>query len=208
MIRFISITSLLALLILVLYLPSAHPPQHFIDQLRVEHGLNMAILGEDHATRILARMLDFQAGTSQASPVPKMKDAPNAISANSAVANEMAQVNGRLFNNRYFRSIGTLLALATYRVAALIEWLPVLLVFMLAVMIDGFLLRIVKSKEFRQHDPEMYAVFACAAIMTICATVLAFVIPVTLDPRLLPAVPVFISVFLSRAVASFHRRGS
>ena len=207
MIRFVSIASLLALLILVLYLPSAHPPQQFIDRLRIEHELNIAFWGKDHAMRILARMLDFQTTTSQASPVPSMRDAAEAKSAGTGVANEMARVNGRLFNNQYFRSIGTLFALATYRCSALIEWMPVLLVFMLAVLLDGFLLRIVKSREFLRHSPEAYALHACAAIMTACATVLVFVMPMTLDPLLLPVVPVAISMFISRAVANFHRRG-
>lgn len=207
MIRFVSTASLLALLVLVLYLPSAYPPEHFIQQLRIEHGLNTDFWGENHATRILARMLDFQSTTKQVSPVPSMTDAPASNAVDTAVASEMSQVNRRLFNNPYFRSIDTLLALATYRFSALIEWLPVLLVFMLAVLFDGFLVRIVKSKEFLQHNPEVYALHACAAIMTACATVLAFVLPITLHPLALPIVPVAISVFLSRAVANFHRRG-
>lgn len=81
----------------------------------------------------------------------------------------MSEVNTRLFNNPYFRSIDTLLALATYRFSAFVEWLPVLLVFMVAALFDGFLLRIIKSKEFLQHNPEMYALQACAAIVTVCA---------------------------------------
>lgn len=207
MIRFVATASLLTLLVLVLYLPSAYPPEHFIDQLRIEHGLNAAFWGADHATRILARMLDFQSTTKQVTPLPSMTDAPAANDVDTAVANEMSQVNRRLFNNPYFRSINTLLALATYRFCALIEWLPVLLVFMFAVLFDGLLLRIVKSKEFLQHDPEVYALHACAAIVATCATVIAFVLPITLHPLALPIVPVAISVFMSRAVANFHRRG-
>lgn len=206
MIRFVSTACLLTLLVLVLYLPSAYPPEHFTDQLRIEHRFNTAFWGEEHATHILARMLDFHATTIQVSPIPSMTDAPAATAADTAVANEMSRVNGRLFNNQYFRSIDTLLALATYRFCALIEWLPVLLVFMLAILFDGVVLRIVKSKEFLQHNPEMYALHVCAAIITACATVIAFVLPITLHPLALPTVPVAISGFMSRAVANFHRR--
>lgn len=77
---------------------------------------------------------------------------------------------------------------------------------MLAVLFDGFLMRIIKSKELGQHTPEVYGLNACAAIMTACATVLAFVLPITLHPLALPVVPLSISVFMSRAVANFHRR--
>jgi len=206
MIRFVSTASLLALLVLVLYLPSACPPQRFIEQVRIEAGLNNAIWGKEHATRILARMLDIQATTKKGNPVPSIADAPSPAGADAAVANEMRQVNRRLFNNPYFQSIDALLILATYRLSALVEWLPVLLVFMLAVLFDGFLVRIIKSKEFGQHNPEVYALNASAAIMTACATVLAFVLPITLHPLALPMVPLSISIFMSRAVANFHRR--
>lgn len=206
MIRAVSTASLLALLILVLYLPSAYPPQHFIEQLRTEHALTTDFWGHDHAMRILSRMLDWQTTATQASPVPVATDAPAPGPFNVTVAKQMAEVNHRLLNNPYFRSIDTLLALATYRLAVLVESLPALLVFMLAALFDGYLLRIVKSKEFVQHNPEVFALHICAAIMTACAAVLAFVLPVTLHPLMLSAVPVVVSVFASRALADFHRR--
>ena len=206
MIRFISTVSLLALLVLVLYLPSACPSQQFIDHLRIEAGLNRAFWGPDRAMRILARMLDIQASTKKASPVPSVAEAPATAGVDATVANAMVQVNRRLFNNPYFHSIDALLALASYRLSALVECLPILLVFIVMILFDGFLLRIVKSREFVQHNPEIYAVNACAAIMTTCATVLAFVLPVTLHPLVFPIAPVAISVFMSRALANFHRR--
>lgn len=207
MIRFVSTASLLALLVLVLYLPSAYPPERFINQLRTEHKLTVDFWGHDHAMRILSRMLDLQATAQQASPVPSLANAPAPNPVDLAVAKQMSEVNTRLFNNPYFRSIDTLLALATYRFSAFVEWLPVLLVFMVAALLDGFLLRIIKSKEFLQHNPEMYALHACAAIVTVCATVVAFVLPVTLPPLVFSIVPVAVSVFASRALANFHRRG-
>ena len=62
------------------------------------------------------------------------------------------------------------------------------------------------SKEFKQHDPELFALYACLAIVMSCATVVGFVVPVTLHPLVMPGVPIAISVLLSRAMASFHRR--
>lgn len=207
MIRFVSTASLIALLVLVLYLPSAYPPERFIDQLRMEHALTTDFLGRDHAMRILARMLDWQALAHQSSPIPSPTDAPAPNPVGLAVAKQMAEVNQRLFSNPYFRSIDTLLALATYRLVVLIEWLPPQCVLILAAMFDGFLVRIVKSKEFLQHDPELFALHVCAAVMTTCATVLALVLPVTLHPLILSIVPIGIGMFASRALANFHRRG-
>lgn len=207
MIRFVLTMSLAALLILVLYLPSAYPPQRFTDQLRREHALAIDFWGRDHAMRILSRMLFLQAAAIPANPVPSSADAPLPTPVNFAVAKQMAEVNHRLFNNPYFRSIDTLFALATYRFSILIEWMPALLVFMLASLFDGFLVRIVKSKEFVQHSPEMFALHICTVIMTACATVLAFVLPITMHPVVFSVVPIALSVFASRALADFHKRG-
>ncbi|HEY0846601.1 MAG TPA: DUF4400 domain-containing protein [Noviherbaspirillum sp.] len=207
MIRFVSAASLVALLFLVLYLPSAYPPERFIDQLRAEHALTIEFWEHEHAMRILSRMLDWQTTAKQASPAPFATGAPAPGPIDVAVAKQMAEVNQRLFHNPYFRSIDTLLALATYRFSVLIEWLPVLLVLMLAALFDGYLVRIVKSQEFVQHNPEVFALHAGATIMTACAAVLALVLPITLHPLMLSGVPVAISVFASRALANFHRRG-
>lgn len=207
MIRFVATASLVALLILVLYLPSAYPPERFVNQLRVEHELMIDFWGYDAAIRILSRMLDLQATAKEASPVPSLAAAPPPNAVDLAVTRQMSDVSARLFNNAYFRSIDTLLALATYRFSAFIEGLPFLLAFMAVALFDGFVLRIVRSKEFVQHKPEMFALHVCAAIVTACATIIAFVLPVTFPPAALCVVPLALSVFASRAVANFHRRG-
>ena len=69
-IRVVSTISLILLLILVLYLPSAYPPEHFISQLDIEHERNRAFWGEEHALRILSRMLELHTDAKQASPIP------------------------------------------------------------------------------------------------------------------------------------------
>lgn len=207
MIRFVSTASLLALLILVLYLPSAYPPERFVNQLRIEHELMVDFWGHEAAMRILSRSLDLQMTAKEASPVPSLASAPPPHVVDLAVTGQMADVSARLFNNAYFRSIDTLLALATYRLFAFIEGFPLLLAFMAVALFDGFVLRTIKSKEFLQHKPEMFALHVCAAIVTACATIIALVLPITIPPAALGAVPLALSVFASRAVANFHRRG-
>ena len=122
----------------------------------------------------------------------------------------MATVNQCLFNNAYFRSIDALLLLlllASFRFATLIEWPPWLLAFTFAVLLDGTIVRQIKAREFRQHDPELIALYTCGAIVTVCATVVGFVVPFTLHPLAMPCVPLVVSLLLSRALGSFHRRG-
>ena len=206
MIRVVAVISLLCLLVLVLYLPSAHSPERFLAQLRTEHQGTAAFWGEAPALRILSRALGMQDAARQATPVPSAADAPPSSALGGAVAHEMASVNQRLFDNAYFRSIDALVLLAAFRLSTLLEWLPWLAAFAVAVMTDGAIQRLIKSKEFRQHDPELFALHACLAIVAACSTVVGLVVPVTLHPLVLPGVPIVISVLLSRAVGSFHRR--
>jgi len=207
-IRVVSTVSLILLLIFVLYLPSAHPPERFIAQLSAEHERNTAFWGEERALRILSRMLELQTQAKEASPIPDTLASGGSRSpVDTAAASEMSQMNTRLFNNQYFKSIGALFALATYRVSAFVEWLPYLSVFVLAALLDGSIRRIVKSKEFLQHNPELFALHASLAILIACGTVVAFVVPVTVHPLLLGLVPASIGIFGSLAVANYHHRG-
>lgn len=123
------------------------------------------------------------------------------------MSREMSSVNQRLFNNTYFRSVDALLLLASYRLSTLIEWLPWLLVFALVAIADGGFTRLIKAKEFLQHDPEIFALYASLGIVVVCATVIGFVLPVTLHPLLLPSIPLMIGALAGRALGCFHRRG-
>ena len=207
MIRAVAVVSLLILLVLVLYVPAAHPPERFLAHLRAEHEAAAAYWGGEPATRMLNRSLRMQETTAEITPIPAAKDAPTPVGVNGAVSREMSSVNQRLFNNAYFRAVDALLLLASYRFATLLEWLPELTVFVLAALVDGGFARLIKAKEFLQHDPEMFALYASLGIITLCTTVIAFVLPVTLHPLLLPCVPLVVGVLAGRAVGCFHRRG-
>ena len=124
MIRAVAVASLVSLLVLVLYLPSAHPPERFLAQLRDEHRAAAEFWGTAPALRILSRGLGVQDSARRAAPIPSLGDAPQADVVGAAVAGEMASVNQRLFNNPYLRSIDALLLLAAFRLATLLEWLP------------------------------------------------------------------------------------
>lgn len=207
MIRAVAILSLLAVLVLVLYLPSAHPPEHFLAQLRAEHEVASAYWGDEPASRMLERALRLQETTARATPIPAASDAPSTAGVDGAVAREMASVNQRLFDNAYFRSVDALLLLASYRLASLLEWLPWLYGFMLAALADGWCLRLVRARELLPHDPELFALYASLGIVTACAAVIGCVVPIALHPLLLPAAPLLVALLAGRAVGSFFLRG-
>lgn len=207
MIRAVAVLSLVILLILVLYVPSAHPPERFLAQLRNEHQIATGYWGLQPATHMLDRAVRMQEATANVSPIPAAKDAPSASAVNGAVLLEMTSVNQRLFNNPYFRSVDALLLLASYRLSTLLEWLPLLSAFVLAAIADGGFVRFIKAKEFRQHDPEMFALYASLGIVVLCATVIGFVWPMRLHPLLLPSAPLVVGVLVGRALGCFHKRG-
>lgn len=207
MIRAVAVVSLLILLVLVLYVPAAHPPERFLAQLHTEHEAASAYWGGEPAARMLNRALRMQETTAEVAPIPAATDAPSSPGINAAVSREMSSVNQRLFNNAYFRAVDALLLLASYRLATLLEWLPELTVFVLAALVDGGFARLIKAKEFLLHDPELFALYASLGIMSLCAAVIGLVLPVTLHPMLLPAIPLVVGLLAGRAVGCFHRRG-
>lgn len=143
----------------------------------------------------------------QCHPIPAAKDAPSTSAVNGAVLLEMTSVNQRLFNNPYFRSVDALLLLASYRLSTLLEWLPLLAAFVMAAIADGGFARFIKAKEFRQHDPEMFAWYASLGIVVLCATVIGFVLPMRLHPLLLPCAPLVAGTLVGRALGCFHLLG-
>ena len=207
MIRAVAVLSLLTVLVLVLYIPSANPPERFLAQLHAEHEIAAVYWGVEPAARMLERAVSMQETAATVTPIPAAKDAPSTSNVNGVVSREMSAVNQRLFNNTYFRAVDALLLLASYRLSTLLEWLPWLAVFALASVVDGGLARLIKAKEFLQHDPEMFALYASLGIVILCATVIGFVLPVSLHPLLLPCVPLVVGVLAGLAVGCFHRRG-
>lgn len=207
MIRAVAVLSLVTLLILVLYLPSTHSPERLTSQLRAEHEAAVVYWGSDPAARMLDRAIRMQETIADVTPIPATNDALPPASVNGAVSREMSSVNYRLFNNPYFRSVDALLLLASYRLSTLIEWLPWLLAFILCAIADGGFSRLIKAKEFLLHDPEMFALYASLAIIALCMTFIALVLPITQHPLLLPSMAPLIGTLAGRALGNFHRRG-
>lgn len=207
MIRVVSIAALLCLLVLVLYLPSAHPPERFLAQIRSEHQAMEELWGEAPALRILDRALGLQGAAREATPVPPTASASAASGVDGAVAREMASVNQRLFGSSYFRAIDALVLLAAFRLSAMLELLPWMAAFLAAAVADGAISRVIKSKEFLHHDPERFALYASVSILLTCGAVVALVLPVGVHPLVSPSVVAALAVLWGRSVAHFHRRG-
>lgn len=205
MVRFVWIGAMLAILCIVLYIPSASPPERFTEVLRAEHAVNRDVWGPVVADRILRRMLDIQQATSPLSEPPAQTVQVGLQPAvDAAMATQMTQMSMRLFGNPYFRSIDSLFALATYRLSAIIELLPLLTIFLLVVGIDGFVLRQVRAKEFVAHSAEMFGGSLITAIVLGSMVAVSAFLPMRLPPMFVTLSLLGMLFALSRAIANYH----
>ena len=207
MIRAVAITSLIALLGLVLYLPSALPPQHFMALLRMEHTQLVAFWQATHAERVLSRTIEAQTSAQDVAPASRAQRLSQTGTVDSAVGFEMSAVNARLFNNAYFRSVEALLVLATHRFFLLLEWTPWLTPLGLAAIIDAGAARSIKAKSLAPHNPEAFAACVVGAILTACGAMVALVAPFTLPPLVFPALPLALVLLVTGALRHYHQRG-
>ncbi len=206
MIRATAIACLVALLAMALYLPSAYPPEQFFAQLRREHAAAAQLWDQQAASHMLDVALGLQDSTRRVAPSPHAAASVPGGPLDTAVAREMSSVSARLFGNAYFRSVEALFLLAMFRLGMMSHALPWLLPFFAAAFVDGHVSRLLKAREFRQHDPEVFALALAAAIATACATAIALLAPLELPVVAWAVAPLVVVLLLSRAFASFHLR--
>jgi len=203
MIRIVFIASLALVVCTLLYVPSITPAERFIDAIQAENEAHRSLWGEDTANRVMLRLLDMQQAVKQphlqqASPTP----APNTPEA--AVAQQVGAMGTRMFANSYFRSIEALVMLASYRACALVELLPMALIVLIVVMIDGLVVRVVRSREFIPHSAELFSASAIGAIFIGAGVVLSLFLPFSIHP-MYPAAALMTMLFvLSRCVSNYH----
>jgi hypothetical protein len=198
--------TLCAVLIYALYLPSAHPPERFLQQIGVEHELNAAFWGEDDAHRLMARALSLYTRQDELAPAA-FAPTPGVPSTdvNAAVANRMSEAVQRLFHNRYTQGFDAIVLLATYRLQGLLQWLPWVAGFVLIVCFDGYVVRIIRSEEFLEHSPMRFALCALGASLTFAFTLVLLVVPASIPPLALGCAPLVLGTFIARAISHFHR---
>jgi hypothetical protein len=193
--------ALAATLVYTLYLPSAHPPARFLEQMRREHERTMALWGADHARDILARSLALYGQRDELAPTAFAATPDAAVTGANAALAEVVQ---RLFHNAYAQGFDAMVLLATYRISVLAEWLPWVALFVLPACFDGYLVRIIRCKEFLEHSPTRFALCGFGAALALWLVLLMLVIPAGIDPLALLAVPLALGGLIARAISHFH----
>lgn len=189
---------------LLLYLPSALPTQRFLDLLRAENARYTEFWGSAHADHILSRALDVFGPNIASTAVARVSPPPDALPGQALLLSRVSRAIDGLVHNDYVHGIQSLLLLAMHRLSTLLEWAPYVLVVILAACADGWVIRRIKAREFRQHRPELYAVGTLAIALLIGLTLLIFIAPVALHPLVLVALPLLIAFGGHMAVANYH----
>jgi hypothetical protein len=203
MIRATAIASLVVALVLALYLPSAHPPSRFLAHLKADHVAAAKLWGMERA----GQMLDGALTTLESAPrqPPGLATSSNGA-LDTAVSKEMSTVGQRLFDNAYVRSIEALLAMSLFRIGLIVHSLPWLVHFIAATLMDGQLSRLRKAREFRQHDPERFAIAMTGTIVVACGTFTALLMPLDVPVLVWAAAPLVAAWLFAGALACFHYR--
>ena len=198
--------TLCVVLLYALYLPSAYPPKRFVEQIRTEHGLNAAFWGEERAHQLLQRSLALYAHQSEVVPAAFASSPGAAVNdTNAVVAHQMSEVLERVFHNRYTQAFEALLLLAAYRLSALLEWWQWIAAFILIACFDGYLVRLIRSKEFREHSPLHFALCVLGATLALAVALLLLVLPVAIYPLVFGVVSLALGTLIATAISHFHR---
>jgi len=72
-------------------------------------------------------------------------------------------------------------------------------------LLDGFVVRLVRSYEFGDHSPVKFAVFGFSLIAFLWLVVVSFMWPTAIHPLFYGTAPVLLGILLASAVANFHR---
>ena len=85
------------------------------------------------------------------------------------------RIQQRVVGNDYMRSVQTLLELAGYRLVAVAALPPSDALLRLVLLADSLLARLIKAKEFRHLNPEMFGLYIGTAIVAARTCALALV---------------------------------
>jgi hypothetical protein len=189
------------LVVLWLTAPALVSPASVAAAIRSEDSLHTALLGEVAGQGILERALQWLGHADHATrdvvpPDPAPAD-PLSIRL-AAAADAVLQIP-------YVQGLRAVGRLAVYRLAALAEWFALGLPLLLAAVIDGALMRTVKTRSFVHLSPVLFGIGLHGTITVVVCIIFALLLPIGLHPAVWGAVVAAFGIALRTAVSNFHR---
>ena len=207
MLRVLTGIALLSIIVIAFYLPSQFPARTFYDQLRAEHTINEEFWGDAHAEAILDRALaiDAKIGNAPDTVAPVLAVPRQMIDPQARTNLRLTDMRERLVSSSYVQGLRATLLLAEYRISALLQWGPAMLLLIALAVVDGLVVRLVSSYEFGDHSPVKFGAFGFTLIAFLLVVVVSFMLPTAIHPIFYGVVPVVLAVLMATVVANFHR---
>jgi len=207
MIRYLAIALTAGLLALVLWLPAGHPAAQFYRAARADHTSNSRLWGGQFAATALASALaTTSGGRTGVMPMPAAPGATGA--AEGRLASRMQDMMDRVYGTTYMRSVDAMTALACYRLATLLYLAPAMALLLLPALTDAAIRRIIRTHEFKRHDPERYSFGIAGAMLAFAALLASCALPLPLPPLAAPCTMLLAVYCLHVVVANFHHSGT
>lgn len=206
MIRYLTITLTAGLLCLVLWLPASRPAAQFFQSALAEHNSYADFWGKQFATAALGKALagaDIKRQAAASSAIPNGPTGP----AERRLAERMQDMMDRFYGTPYMSALEAMTALAYYRLATLLYLLPGAGLLLLPALFDAAARRVIRTYEFRRHDPERYSFAIAGAMIATVAVLASCVLPLPLPPMLVPGAMLSAIYCLHVVVANFHHSG-
>jgi hypothetical protein len=186
-------------------IPSLYPPGQFAALMHSERVRANDQWGESAASRIAARagrwhtaaasFVDQASGSAQAA-VPSGTE--------RALSAPLRDIGKRFFANDYFRSIGAMVALAALRLSLALEHLLLFVVFAVVVIVDGYVVRLVRSKEFVAHSAELFGASVLGVVVCVATAIVGLLLPTAIHPWFVVGCALVAVLLFSRAIANYH----
>ncbi|HEX8606430.1 MAG TPA: DUF4400 domain-containing protein [Pseudoduganella sp.] len=206
MIRYLAIALAAGMLGLVLWLPASQPAAQFYQAARADHAACSKLWGRRFATAAL----DSALAMAVVEPLPRKFDTATAGPSGPAERRLAVRMQGmldRIYGSPYMRGVDAMMTLALYRLATLGYLTVGICLFLVPAITDAAMRRIIRTYEFRRHDPERYA-FALAGAMAMTVALFAScVLPMPLPPYLAPCIMLMMVYCLHVVLANFHHSG-
>jgi len=204
--RYLAITLTAALLCLVLWLPASYPAAQFYRAMLEEHVYCSDAWGRRFATAALGKAL-AAVDIARRSAAPSMMSTGPTGSAEHRLAGRMQDIMNRFYGTPYLSALEAMTALAYYRLATLLYLLPGAGLLLLPALLDAAARRVIRTYEFRRHDPERYSFAIAGAMIATVALLTSCVLPLPM-PRMLAPCAILSAIYcLHVVVANFHHSG-
>lgn len=203
MIRYLAIILTAGLLCLVLWLPASHPAAEFYRAALAEHISNSNVWGRQFSTAALSRALAATSIRHQSAVPSAIPIGPTGAAEHRLTA-RMQDVMERFYGTPFMSALDAMTVLAYYRLATLLYLLPGAGLLLLPALLDAAARRVIRTHEFRRHDPERYSFAIAGAMIASVAVIASCVLPLPLPPILAPCAMLLAIYCLHVVIANFH----